>query len=83
MIKHFYTLIDATKLGYISCRLFIKFQYDTTENENKMVTFFVSKPYTWWIGRIEGQHDLCLTIWAKDTYEFYEIIREVLDTING
>jgi Lrp/AsnC family transcriptional regulator for asnA, asnC and gidA len=45
-----------------------------------MVTFFVSKPYTWWIGRIEGQRDLCLTIWAKDTYEFYEIIREVLDT---
>lgn len=78
IIRHFYTMIDATKLGYISCRLFIKFQYDTPETEKTMVDLFVNKPYTWWIGRIEGQRDLCLTIWARDTYEFYFIIKEVL-----
>ena len=26
VIRYFYTMIDATRLGYISCRLFIKFQ---------------------------------------------------------
>lgn len=77
VIKHFYTMVDVTRLGYISGRLFIKFQYDTPESEIEMVKLFVSKPYTWWIGRIEGQRDLCLTIWAKDTYDFFDIIREV------
>lgn len=77
VIKHFYTMVDVTRLGYISGRLFIKFQYDTPESEIEMVNLFVSKPYTWWIGRIEGQRDLCLTIWAKNTYDFFDIIRDV------
>lgn len=77
VIKHFFTMVDVTRLGYLSGRLFIKFQYDTPEKEVEMVNFFVSKPYTWWIGRIEGQRDLCLTIWAKDIYNFFDIIREL------
>ena len=77
VIKHFYTMVDVTRLGYISGRLFIKFQYDTPESEIEMVKLFVSKPYTWWIGRIEGQRDLCLTVWAKNTYDFFDIIRDV------
>ena len=77
VIKHFYTIVDATKLGYISGRFIIKFQHDTPEKEIEMVNLLVSKPYTWWIGRIEGQRDLCFTIWAKDTYDLYDIIREI------
>ena len=77
VIKHFYTIVDATRLGYISGRFIIKFQHDTPEKEIEMVNLLVSKPYTWWIGRIEGQRDLCFTIWAKDTYDLFDIIREI------
>ena len=77
VIKHFYTIVDATKLGYISGRFIIKFQHDTPEKEIEMINLLISKPYTWWIGRIEGQRDLCFTIWAKDTYDLYDIIREI------
>jgi Lrp/AsnC family transcriptional regulator for asnA, asnC and gidA len=64
-------------LGYISGRFIIKFQHDTPEKEIEMINLLVSKPYTWWIGRIEGQRDLCFTIWAKDIYDLYDIIREI------
>jgi len=77
VIKHFYTIVDATRLGYISGRFIIKFQHDTPEKEIEMINLLISKPYTWWIGRIEGQRDLCFTIWAKDTYDLYDIIREI------
>lgn len=77
VIKYFYTIVDATRLGYISGRFIIKFQHDTPEKEIEMINLLVSKPYTWWIGRIEGQRDLCFTIWAKDTYDLYDIIREI------
>jgi Lrp/AsnC family transcriptional regulator for asnA, asnC and gidA len=77
VIKHFYTIVDATRLGYISGRFIIKFQHDTPEREIEMINFLVAKPYTWWIGRIEGQRDLCFTIWAKDIYDLFDIIREI------
>jgi len=77
VIKYFYTIVDATRLGYISGRFIIKFQHDTPEKEIEMINLLISKPYTWWIGRIEGQRDLCFTIWAKDTYDLYDIIREI------
>jgi len=79
IIRYFYTMVDASKLGFISCRLFIKFQYDNPEKEKEMVDFFMSKPYAWWIPTIEGQRDLAVIIWTQNTYQFYEIIREVLE----
>ena len=39
VIKHFFTMVDVTRLGYLSGRLFIKFQYDTPEKEVEMVNF--------------------------------------------
>ena len=78
IIRYFYTMVDASKFGYLSCRLFIKFQYDNPEKEKEMVNFFMSKPYAWWVPTIEGQRDLAVIVWAKNTYQFYEIIREVL-----
>ena len=77
VIKHFYAIVDATRLGYISGRFIIKFQHDTPEREIEMVNLLVAKPYTWWVGRIEGQRDLCFTIWAKDIYDLFDIIREI------
>ena len=74
---YFYTIVDATRLGYISGRFIIKFQHDTPEKEIEMINLLIAKPYTWWIGQIEGQRDLCFTIWAKDTYALYDIIREI------
>jgi DNA-binding Lrp family transcriptional regulator len=78
IVRYFYTIIDATRLGYLSCRLFIKFQYDNPEKEKEIVDFFVSNPYTWWVPSIEGQVDLAVILWARNTYEFYDILGGVL-----
>jgi len=79
IIKNFYTMIDASRLGYLSCRFFMKFQYDDLDKEKEIIDYFVSLPYTWWVPSIEGQLDLAVILWTKDTYEFYEIIKDVLN----
>ena len=79
IIKNFYTMIDASRLGYLSCRFFMKFQYDDIDKEKEIINYFVSQPNTWWVPSIEGQFDLAVILWAKDTYEFYEIIKNVLN----
>jgi Lrp/AsnC family transcriptional regulator for asnA, asnC and gidA len=76
IIKYFYTMIDASKLGYLSCRLFITFQHDPPEKEKEIVDFFMARPDTWWVPSMEGQRNLAIGIMAKDTYEFYDIINE-------
>lgn len=76
LIKYFYTIVDASKLGYLSCALFITLQHDNPEKEKEIVDFFMARSETWWIPSMEGQRNLAFAIWAKDTYEFYEIINE-------
>jgi Lrp/AsnC family transcriptional regulator for asnA, asnC and gidA len=76
IIKYFYTMIDTSKLGYISCRLFITFQRDNPEKEKEIVDFFMARSDTWWVPSMEGQRNLAIAIWAKDTYDFYDIINE-------
>ena len=76
IIKYFYTMIDASKLGYLSCRLFITFQRDNPVKEKEIVVFFMARPDTWWVPSMEGQRNLAIAIWAKDTYDFYDIINE-------
>jgi DNA-binding Lrp family transcriptional regulator len=76
IIKYFYTMIDASKLGYLSCGLFITFQRDNPAKEQEIVDFLMARPDTWWVPSMEGQRNLAFAIWAKDTYEFYDIINE-------
>ena len=40
IIKGYRTLIDTSKLGYINCRLFIKFQKDTPQGEQKIINYY-------------------------------------------
>ncbi|UCB58733.1 MAG: winged helix-turn-helix transcriptional regulator, partial [Thermoplasmatales archaeon] len=42
IIRNFYTMIDASRLGYLSCRFFMKFQYDDLEKEKEIIDYFVS-----------------------------------------
>ncbi len=73
IIKGYQTLIDISKLGYLNCRFFIKFQKDSPEQENKIIEYYKKHPKFWWVDSIDGFRDLGIACWVKDMYEFYEI----------
>ena len=39
IIRGYQTLIDVSKLGYLNCRFFIKFQKDSPEEENLVIEY--------------------------------------------
>jgi len=78
IIKNFYTVIDASKLGYISLRFYLTFQYTTSEIEKEIIDYFVKNKHTYWIGAIEGRFDLVIIMWVKDLNDFYSFWEETL-----
>ncbi len=73
LIKGYQTLIDVSKLGYLTCRFFLKFQTNTPEEEIKIIEYYKQHPRFWWVDSIGGFVDLGLACWVKDIYEFFEI----------
>ena len=78
IIKQFYTVIDASKLGYISYRIYLTFQYTNPEKEQEIQDYFLNNKYIWWMGSIEGKYDLGMHIWVKDIQEFNNFWNETL-----
>jgi len=78
ILKHHYTIIDASKLGYISFRIYLTYQYTQPEQEKEILNYFVKNKYTWWIGSIEGMYDIGIHIWVRDTSEFSYFWNETL-----
>jgi len=78
IINNFYTIIDASKLGYTSLRIYLTYQYTTPEIEQKILDYFIKNRYTWWIGSIEGRFDIGIIMWVKDINEFYSFWEEIL-----
>lgn len=73
IIKAFITNIDAFKLGFMSFRFLISFQYASEEKRNEIIKYFSYNPNIWYLALIEGPYDLILNFWVKDidTFEKY------------
>jgi len=78
VIRGYQTLIDTSKLGYLNCRFFIKFQQDTPEEENQIIEYYKNHPRFWWVDSPEGFRDLGIACWVKDMYEFFEIKEDLV-----
>ena len=72
LIQNFYTVIDASKLDYISFRIYLTFQNTTPKIEKEITDYFIENKLTYWMGSIEGKYDLGFTMWVKDINYFYE-----------
>jgi DNA-binding Lrp family transcriptional regulator len=78
IIQTFYTVIDAFKLGYISFRIYLVYQYMTQEKEKEIIDYFTSQKLNWWTISAEGRFDLAVIMWVKDINDFYAFWEETL-----
>jgi len=78
VINCYYTVIDSLKLGYISLRLYLTYQYTTPEIQKEIIEYFKNNKYTWWFGAFEGRFDLAVLMWVKDLNDFYSFWKETL-----
>jgi len=73
IIKQFHTLIDVGKLGFISFRLYLKFQNTTPEKENEIIEFFKNQKIVTWLVSIDGDYDLGMWILTKSIKEINKL----------
>ncbi|HER45528.1 MAG TPA: winged helix-turn-helix transcriptional regulator, partial [Thermoplasmatales archaeon] len=78
IIKNFYTIVDTSKLGYLSLRCYLKFQNTNPEIEHRIIKDFVANKHTFWVSSIDGLYDLSFIIMVKNLSEFHEFWKKIL-----
>ena len=79
VIKSFWTLIDAYKLGYIIFRFYLVFQYVNQDIKYKIINYLVKNKRICVVNEIIGKYDLGIFLWLKDINEFYSFWEGLLD----
>ncbi|MBN1280274.1 MAG: Lrp/AsnC family transcriptional regulator [Candidatus Thermoplasmatota archaeon] len=79
IIKNFYTAINTFKLGYSVFRIYINFQYVSSQVKEKIIQHFISYKNVWTVLSLKAEIDFDVVVWVKDIYEFYQFWSKTLD----
>jgi len=79
IIKYFWTAINTFKLGYNVFRIYINFQYVSTELKKEIIQHFVNYKNVWAVLSLKAEIDFDVVVWVKDVYKFYQFWNETLD----
>ena len=79
IIKYFWTAINTFKLGYNVFRIYINFQYVSTELKKEIIQHFVNYKNVWAVLSLKAEIDFDVVVWVKDVYDFYQFWNETLD----
>jgi Lrp/AsnC family transcriptional regulator for asnA, asnC and gidA len=79
IIKNFFTVIDAFKLGYNVFRIYLQFQDIPLEIKNEIISKMVNYKNSWAVYSVIGPFDLGNVLWIKNINEFYQFYDEILD----
>ena len=72
VLQGYVTVIDYSRLGYKSIRVYLKFHNLTREEQDKLEDELVKDKEIWWIVTLEGKWDLGYATAVKNVLDFYE-----------
>lgn len=79
VIKNFWTAINTFKLGYNVFRIYINFQFISSEKKKEIIQHFVKYENSWAVVSVKGEIDLNVILWVKDIYEFYRFWENTIE----
>lgn len=77
-IKGYFPMIDTSKLGYTTFRLYLKFRNITPTKKEEIIEYLKKQKSIWAVVLISGKWDIALGISVKDIYGYYEVWEEIL-----
>ena len=84
-IKGYFAMIDTSRLGFTTFRVYLKFRNLTPEKKTKIIDYLKNQKSIWAVVLLAGKWDIALGISVKDIYDFYnlweKILKEHLDSI--
>jgi DNA-binding Lrp family transcriptional regulator len=71
IIRGYASVIDYSKLGYISIRVYLKFHNITPEQQQSIEEELVKDKEVWWLVTLEGPWDVGYAMAVKNVLSFY------------
>jgi len=78
-IKGYFTMIDTSRLGFTTFRVYLKFRNLTPEKKEKVIEYLKEQKQIWAVVILAGKWDMALGISVKEIYDFYNIWEELLN----
>lgn len=72
VLSGYITVIDYSKLGYQSIRVYFKFHNLTREKQNALESDLIKDKEVWWLVALEGPWDVGFAVAVKNVLDFYE-----------
>ncbi|RJQ17305.1 Lrp/AsnC family transcriptional regulator [Candidatus Woesearchaeota archaeon] len=70
ILRKTHLIADMSKFGYMTFRVYIKWQYMTLKEKNDFYTYLLQIPQIWTIAKLHGKWDLAFFVGIKHTKEF-------------
>ena len=70
IIKKYFALIDVSRLGFMSFRVYVKMQSLKPDLEKSFNKYLQERPDVGWFTYVQGQWDLVIIVWERDIYGF-------------
>jgi len=71
VLPGYIAVIDYSKLGYLSVRVYFKFHNITPEQQQELENDLMSDKEVWWLVSMEGRWDLGYAMAVKNILDFY------------
>ena len=72
VLSGYITVIDYSKLGYQSIRVYLKFHNITPEQQEKLENDLINDKEVWWLVTTEGLWDVAYATAVKNVLDFYD-----------
>ncbi len=72
VLKGYIAVIDYSKLGYASMRVYFKFHNLTPKKQNEIENNLIKDKEVWWLVTLEGIWDVGYAIAVRDLLDFYD-----------
>ena len=77
LIDGFYALIDASKLGFYSIRVYFNISYASKTKEEEIIKFLKTEKRIFYLSKIEGKYSIGLGFFSKNIIEFQDFWKEL------
>src|SRR3989338_2576616 len=65
IIQRYYTALDVSKLGYLYCRIFLKYRTMSKSKERELLDYCKASKHVIWVTLGEGKWDFSIVVLAK------------------
>ncbi|MFH1917977.1 MAG: winged helix-turn-helix transcriptional regulator [Nanoarchaeota archaeon] len=77
VIKGYNAIIDYSKLGFLSFRVYIKLKGIAPKKQEEFVDFLKKQKEVWWLMSVENICDIAYATFVEDVYEFYGYLEKL------